>query len=126
MCVNKIPIEEFDDNEEESPERDEGDTTKNVSKFVKSVTDMEFGMKWLVRDPFNFDCPMLCFEVHVDGKLAVKKVLPKERYNGELEGFISGIRDVDQENNQGTLRSFRFARVETSKSWTLATFLGGV
>lgn len=116
VCVDDIPLKEFEDDEEER-QLGSGGPTKKVSKYIESVADQEFTVKYFVRHPFKLDSPMLGGDVLVDGKRVAQKVLSKKTYDGDFEQIVDGVEDKDEQSGRMVFRSFRFSKVETSRSW---------
>ncbi|KUJ09409.1 uncharacterized protein LY89DRAFT_724405 [Mollisia scopiformis] len=113
ICVNGIPLEEFDDPPEEGTPF-QPNTTKSISKYVKSMTDQEFTIKYTMGHPFDVDCPNLKVHVCVDGKSVPGKAFDRDRFPGGkiVEGIISGVKYV--ENGEKMFKTFCFSAVKTT------------
>lgn len=115
VCVDDIRLEEYDDEEEQSVQPTEAGSVKKVSRYIESLADQEFTIKYWVRHPFELDYPMLGVDVLMDGKRVVQKVLRKGRIDGDHAHTIKGVTDTDQQSGRTVFRPFRFSEVETSK-----------
>ncbi|KAF8860162.1 hypothetical protein BDZ45DRAFT_724711 [Acephala macrosclerotiorum] len=110
VVAGGIALEEFED------EEDPG-TTKATCSYIESVADQEFGIKYIVQRPHEFDCDMLGFQFYVDGSRLVSKALPRKWYEEHYhfhEFFVTGVTTADGKTKQGKLRPFRFSKIETT------------
>jgi hypothetical protein len=118
VCVNGVPLEEFNDDETESEiAQPAGNVTKKISKYVKSVEDQEFVIRWTLRAPFEMDCPAVTAYLYLDGKLLFRRIIEGKNYKPEID-FVSRIQGViieGQGDNQQSFQPFKFSKVKTSK-----------
>ncbi|CZR63017.1 uncharacterized protein PAC_12914 [Phialocephala subalpina] len=118
VCVDGVALEEFEDTEGDesiSRQREEDDTTLTVSKYIKSVADQEFGIKYTLQDPFKMDCPILGVTVFLDGKKIIQMLAMKTDYQrmGRKSRLVDRLEDVN-EDGEIMFRTIRFSKVETT------------
>jgi hypothetical protein len=77
VCVHGQALHEYEDNDLEAEPGDVGayQASKTVSKYLEAVTDKEFSIKIVVKDPYEMDCPTLGFQVKVDGMVVSHPIL---------------------------------------------------
>jgi hypothetical protein len=126
------PLIEYDDlyKEEVSKDENKGEVfnldadaaqhqaSRTVTKYIESVSDMEFAIKLSVNSPYEFDvgCDLLCFDIYVDGRKVRAPLLFKTNYTSK-NGWSQVINGVRKEKGFNSMtQKFKFASIKTSES----------
>jgi hypothetical protein len=84
---------------------------KTISKYIESVTDAEFSIRFKVSDSYKFDCDFLAFTIVIDGQTVIRSWLSDMQQLVEVKGVKQPHTDAKYAN----LHKFKFTNITTGK-----------
>lgn len=108
VAANELPEYECRDEEPQGPF-----ANKTVLRYIESVSDAEFVIKFQISPPFQLGCAALHFKVCIDGHPVKGTICKNSRVkHGHWARALSGDRTA-LEDGRGELRKFKFASIKT-------------
>jgi hypothetical protein len=111
VTVNGTPLQEYDDDEEES------DTLDTITKYIEAVSDAEFQIEYEITPPWPLHKTL--FKFYVDRYYTSGTFISEYQYQGAITKRVEkGARS--RKNGQVFLQKFQFAKLSIGKPAVLS------
>lgn len=115
VCVNKVPLEEYDADEDELP-------TNAITKYIEAVTGCNFEVYFTIFSPFAFARYDVVANLNVDGKYMDSFVIGQDEFYHRSGWTFTGKKTTNENGNHWFVQKFQFSQLNIGEhSWTDST-----
>jgi len=92
------------------------DGPPQVSKYIEAITDQQFGIRILMTDAFEFNCPTMGFQILLDGCAVRQPIVRREMFEKNKKTskiIVYGLRVLDRSLARCVLQKFKFSKIDS-------------
>ncbi|KUJ09408.1 uncharacterized protein LY89DRAFT_690423 [Mollisia scopiformis] len=116
ICVNNEPLREYDDEDSwtGTTRNAVGFETKTITKYIESVADQEFGIKFVLDNHYQLTSPFLVFYTNIDGENFGGAAFDDRKTHTPWVIHQEGVKKGGKGKTPVYLLPFKFTKIETT------------